>query len=504
MTAPLLQLKGISKTFGAVKALKDMDIEIYPNEVIGLVGENGAGKSTLMKILSGVYQPDSGQILRNGRPVTLRSPVDAAAVGIAMVHQEQSLLLNISVAENIYLGREDAFLRRRIIDWKAMRDAAARQLDKVQVRVDPMKRTELLSFAERQMVELAKALTLEEDGRDDLVVFLDEPTSVLEQAEIHILFDRVRALRSRASFVFVSHRLDEILDLSDRIYVLRDGEVVAHMPTGEATVHRLHELMVGQEQHTEYYREDRQKPPATKVALKIDRLTSAGHYSDIGFELHEGEVLGIAGVIGSGREELSRTLAGLMQPTSGTVELFGKPVAIRNPSEAVRLGIGYVPQERRTEGLVLPMTMGDNMTLPALGKFSKGGFLFGGNERGTAEKWVKRLTIRPPNPVLPCSSLSGGNQQKVVLAKWIEAGVRVLILDHPTRGLDVGAKQDVYALVRDLCEQGVAVLLTADTLEETIGLSHTILVMRDGRITERFQAVPGHKPQQVDLIQHMV
>ena len=504
MSGPVLELKTISKSFGAVKALSDMSIDIRQNEVIGLVGENGAGKSTLMKILSGIYQPDSGEILRNGKKLVLHSPVQAAAAGIAMVHQEQSLLLNISVAENIYLGRENQFLRFNTIDWGKLERAAQRQLDKVQVRVDPRKRTELLSFAERQMVELAKALTLEEDGEGDLVVFLDEPTSVLERAEVKILFDRVRALRSRASFVFVSHRLDEVLELSDRIFVLRDGKVVAQMPAADADVPTLHRLMVGQEQHGAYYKEDRQKAASPKVALKVTDLSARRGYRNVDFELREGEVLGIAGVIGSGREELTRTLAGLLPPLLGRIEVFGKRVFLDNPGEAVKLGIGYVPQERRTEGLVLPMSMTDNITLPALGKFSRGGLLFGGGEKKTAADWIKKLTIRPPNAALPCSSLSGGNQQKVVLAKWIEAGVRVLILDHPTRGLDVGAKQDVYTLVRDLCDQGVAVLLTADTLEETIGLSHHILVMRDGRITERFEAAAGAKPRQVDLIEHMV
>ena len=503
MMDAVLTLEGINKTFGAVHALADVSIEIGRNEVVGLVGENGAGKSTLMKIFSGVYQPDSGRILHDGKPIALRSPLDAARAGIGIVHQEQSLLLNISVAENIYLGREAGFIRHGAINWSAMYAAARRQLAKVNLDIDPRRRTDSLTFAERQMVELAKALVLEEETDGHIVVFLDEPTSVLEQAEIDILFARVRALRGRASFVFVSHRIDEILHLSDRVYVMKDGAVVAGMAAADATEEKLHRLMVGAGRRTEYYREDRQVPHAPKVVLAAQQLGHAGQYRDVTFDLHAGEVLAIAGVIGSGREGVVRTLAGLLPQTEGRLELDGRPITFRSPDEAVRVGVGYVPQERRVEGVVLPMSMAGNITLPSLRRMSRWGVL-GGGERQLARDWVKRLSIRPPNIDLPCGNLSGGNQQKVVLAKWIEAGVRVLILDHPTRGLDVGAKQDVYDLVRTVCEQGVAVLLTADTLEETIGLAHAILVMRDGVVTQRFEAAPGSKPGQLDLIRHMV
>ncbi len=501
---PVLSLQGISKSFGPVVAVRDVTIDIRANEVVGLVGENGAGKSTLMKILSGLFPPDAGEILHHGRRLQLNSPLDAARAGIGMVHQEQSLLPNISVAENIYLGRETRFMRGGTIRWKAMRDAARRQLDRVQIAVDPARRTETLSFSERQMVELAKALTLEEETDGQIVVFLDEPTSVLEDAEMRILFDRVRALKSRAAFVFVSHRLEEVLELSDRIYVMKDGEVTAEMPTAEASVERLYHLMVGQQAHAEYYREDRQLPCGAEVVLRAEGLTLPGQYRNIDLTLRAGEVLGIAGVIGSGREALTRTFAGLAPHAQGKLTVRGQTVRLRSPGQAVRCGIGFVPQERRTEGLVLPMSVAANMSLPSLRRFAPGGVLRSGRERQVAKDWVRRLTIRTPQVETSCANLSGGNQQKVVLAKWIEAGMRVLILDHPTRGLDIGAKEDVYDLVRDVCAQGVAVLLTADTLEETIGLSHAILAMRDGAITQRFDAAPGRKPSQLDLIRHMV
>jgi ribose transport system ATP-binding protein len=504
MSGAVLTLDAVNKSFGAVRALADVSIEIGRNEVVGLVGENGAGKSTLMKIFGGVYQPDSGRIFHDGQPITLRSPLDAARAGIGMVHQEQSLLLNISVAENIYLGREQAFIRAGAINWRGMHSAARRQLEKVNLDINPARRADSLTFAERQMVELAKALVLEEETDGHIVVFLDEPTSVLEQAEIDILFARVRALRSRASFVFVSHRIDEIVHLSDRVYVMKDGAVVAGMPAAEASEEKLHRLMVGAGRRAEYYREDRQAAYDARIVLAAKQLGCAGHYRGVEFDLHAGEVLAIAGVIGSGREGVVRTLAGLLPYTDGRLELDGRPVAFRSPVDAVRQGVGYVPQERRVEGVVLPMSMAANITLPSLRRMSRWGVLATGGERTVARDWVKRLSIRPPNIDLPCGNLSGGNQQKVVLAKWIEAGVRVLVLDHPTRGLDVGAKQDVYDLVRTVSEQGVAVLLTADTLEETIGLAHSILVMRDGVVTQRFAATPGSKPAQLDLIRHMV
>ena len=505
MSGPVLRLANISKTFPAVKALSAVDIEVRPNEVIGLVGENGAGKSTLMKILTGVYPPDPGGVIaHDGKPIALRTPLDAAAAGIGMVHQEQSLLLNISVAENIFLGKERPFIRRGLIDRKAMNEAARKQLLKVQLDIDPRTRTEDLSFAARQMVELAKVLTLEEESAGHLVILLDEPTSVLEKAEIDILFARVRALKSRASFVFVSHRLDEILELADRIYVMKDGAVVAEMQAADASVNRMHELMVGRGLHTEYYKENRQQAFAAEPALRVEGLAVAGAYRGVDFTLHQGEVLGIAGVIGSGRETLSRTLAGLHPPTAGRIELMGRPVRLASATEAVRLGIGYIPQERRTEGVVLALPMAANITLPALEKLMPRGILRHGTEARIAKRWVERLSIRPPDPRVAMSGMSGGNQQKVVLAKWIEAGARVLILDHPTRGLDVGAKEEVYELIRDVTAQGVAVILTADTLEETIGLSHTILVMRDGEITGRFEAPQGRKPDQLALIEHMV
>jgi ribose transport system ATP-binding protein len=500
----MLQTIAVSKNFGSVQALRSVDVEVRTGEVVGLVGENGAGKSTLMRILAGVQQPSSGELRRDGTPIRLADPRAAAAQGIGMVFQEQSLLPNLSVAENVFLGQEGDFARFGLVGWKRMHAAARKQLDKVGLDVDPATRASELSFAARQMVELAKALALEDRVDRDLVILLDEPTSVLEQADIDILFARVRALRSRASFVFVSHRLDEVLAVSDRIYVMRDGGVVAAMRQGEATVSDLHRLMVGRGLHAEYYRESEQAPAAPEVALEAKGLTAAGHYRDVDLAVRRGEVVGIAGVIGSGREELIRTLAGFHAQDSGQLLVGGKPVRFTSPSQAVARGIGYIPRERRVEGLVQFLSIATNMTLARLDSTMKGGLISHRRERGLARRWIETLSVKAPGPDALCLSLSGGNQQKVVLAKWLIAESRILILDHPTRGLDVGAKEEVYRLIRGLGQQGVAIVLTADTLEETIGLSHRILVMRDGAVTARFEAPPGGKPDQLALIEHMV
>ena len=422
-----------------------------------------------------------------------------------MVFQEQSLLTNLTVGENIYLGNEAQFTRFGIVDWRALYAAAARQLAKVAVDVDPRTRTDDLDFATRQMVELAKALTLEEHAGGHLVILLDEPTSVLERAEIDILFARVRALKARASFIFVSHRLDEVLELSDRIYVMKDGAVVADLAAGRSRTCRGCTTMVGPQPAGRIL--PRAAAEAVRRGGRASRRTASSlgqAYGDVSFKLHAGEILGIAGVIGSGREELTRTLAGFAPHDGGRLVVGGREVRLRLPAEAVDSGIGYIPRERRVEGLVLFLSVAANITLADLDSLRRYGLIDAREERRLATSWVERLKIRTPGIDALCLNLSGGNQQKVVLAKWLNAKARILILDHPTRGLDVGAKEEVYELVRAVTAEGVAVILTSDTLEETIGLSHTVLVMRDGVVTHRADAAPGRKPRQVDLIGHMV
>src|SRR5260370_42943 len=335
----MLSVEHVSKAFAGLQALDYVNVEIGVNEVVGLVGENGAGKSTLMRILAGVYSPDRGSLKLDGAPVFLRSPSEANLNGIGIVFQEQSLLLNLTVGENIYLGQEAEFTRLGLVSRRRLHAAARRQLDKVEVDIDPRTRTSELSFASRQMVELAKALALEERTERHLVILLDEPTSVLEQRDIDILFARVRALKRRASFVFVSHRLDEILELSDRIYVMKDGGVCGNIPAGPTSVPHLHPIMVGRDRHAEYYRESRQHSPKEEIVMQARGLSVKGAYREVDFSLRKGEVLGIAGVVGSGREELTRTLFGFAPQTAGTLEIDGREVRLTAPSQAADHGV---------------------------------------------------------------------------------------------------------------------------------------------------------------------
>ena len=500
----MLAARSISKSFAGVQALKDVSIEIRPNEVVGLIGENGAGKSTLMRILAGTHRPDAGTLTLDGQPLRLQSASDAAAQGIGMVFQEQSLLLNMTVAENIYLGQEGQFTRLGLVYWRRMHAAARRQLAKIGVDIDVAARTSELTFAARQMVELAKALTLEEAVERPLVILLDEPTSVLSGADIDVLFNRVRSLKSRASFVFVSHRLDEVLRISDRVYTMKDGEVVAEHRAAEVTSPQLHQIMVGRGIHAEYYKEGRQRPPQSQIVVDAAGLGVSGAFADVDLTIHAGEIVGIAGVVGSGREEVTRAIGGFLPHTRGTLKINGETVQFSSPEQAVRKRIGYVPRERRVEGLVMFLSIAENITLADLSCVMRGGYINHRQERRLATDWIQRLRIKASGPDAACRNLSGGNQQKVVLARWMTAGSRILVLDHPTRGLDVGAKEEVYDLVRDLCEQGVAILLISDTLEETIGLSHRVLVMRDGAVVAGFDAAPDNKPDQIDLLRAMV
>ena len=500
----MLQANAVTKSFPGVRALTSVSIEVRPNEVVGLIGENGAGKSTLMRVLAGTYRPDSGSLKLDGEELRLRNARDAAQHGIGMVFQEQSLLLNLTVAENIYLGQEGQFVRFGLVNWKSMNDAARRQLGKIGIDIDVTARISELTFAARQMVELAKALTLEESVDRQLVILLDEPTSVLTAADIEVLFERVRSLKSRASFVFVSHRLDEVLKISDRVYTMKDGQVVAEHKAAEVTATELHHVMVGRGLQAEYYRESRQAAPGEQIIVEARGLCLTDAYDRIDLTIRAGEIVGIAGVVGSGREELIRTIGGYIPQTKGMLKIAGETVRFSSPEQAVKKGIGSVPRERRVEGLVMFLSIAENITLADLSSVMRHGAIDYRKERALAADWIRRLSIKAPGPDVACRKLSGGNQQKVVLARWMTAGSKILILDHPTRGLDVGAKEEVYDLIRDLSAQGVAILLISDTLEETIGLSHKVLVMRDGEITARYDASPGNKPDQVDLVRDMV
>lgn len=501
----MYELKAVDKKFPGVHALKAIDFHVKRGEIVGLVGENGAGKSTLMKVIYGAYQPDGGTITIDGKAVRFQNPRQAMEKGIGMVFQEQSLIPNLTVMENIFLGYEQQFVRMGLINWKAMANAARKQLAKVKLDIDPAMITSDLSFAQRQLVELAKVLTLEERVDGDLVILLDEPTSVLAEDEVKLLFQIVRDLTKRASFIFVSHRMDEVMELSDRIYVLKDGQVVDVVARGTASTESIQHKMVGRNVDREYYREQRQKPyDSSRELMQMDGVSLPGRIKDISLTLHPGEVLCLVGTEGSGREAILRTIYGMRTPASGSVIIKGRTVQQFTPQEAVAKGVGYVPRERKVEGIVAGMNVFENMTLSQMSKFSSAGVLRISQEKQLARDWISKLSIKAYSELADCGNLSGGNQQKVVLAKWRSGGSDIMLLDHPTRGLDIGAKEDVYEMIRDMSDDGVGVVLVADTLEEAIGLSHTIIVVKDGEIQKKFDCAPGAKPTLYDLLHYMI
>lgn len=501
---PSLELRQASKSFPGVRALNNVSLHIRRQEVLGLIGENGAGKSTLLKILAGIQRPDSGTMLLRGAATELRGVTDANRQGIAMVFQEQSLLENITAGENVLLGNEGSAVRFGVYRWADLNRRAQEYLDLVGTGIKADTPTGSLSFAKRQMVEVAKALASAQRGGDDPVILLDEPTSVLEHGEIQTLFRIIRELRKRASVVFVSHRLEEVLEICDRVYVMRDGEVVGECTPESVTMDRLFSMMVGHEHHAGFYHEEDQRQAQDAPRFSVRNLSSAS-FHDVSFDISRGEVVSLMGVQESGREDIGRALFGAIPCTGGTIALDGQQLRPRTPSDAVRMGIGYIPSERKVDGAVLAMSVAENLTLAHADQVSLGPFLSPSREKKTVARWIADLRVKTPSADAPMRNLSGGNQQKVVLAKWLlDSKLRLLILDTPTRGLDVGAKGDVYALVRELAAKGLAVLLIADTLEEGIAMSHRVLTMKDGRITGEMTSAPGSRPERTDVLGKMV
>ncbi|VXC43393.1 Ribose transport ATP-binding protein RbsA [Arthrobacter sp. 9V] len=504
----VLRVSGLSKKYGPAYALKELDLELKTGEVVGLIGQNGAGKSTLLKLLTGVEQPDHGKIELHGRPTTLRNVADAGMKGIGIVFQEQSLVPNLTVAENLLLGRQSAATAGGILRWSQMREEAQRYLSIAGSSASPDAVIEDLSFVDRQSVELAKVLALEESVDGPLIILFDEPTSVLTASEIEGLFSQIRRLRSRAAIVFVSHRMDEVLAVSDRVLVLRDGEKVAEHSRADVDGDDLYRLMVGSERADNYYYQDESAEKAstdTPVVLSAQGLSRKGSFRNLSFDLHAGQIIGIAGVIGSGRESVCRALYGADPLTSGQLKLDGTAVEIHTPSDAVRKGIGFIPAERRVEGMVTHRSVTENLVLTATPSLSWKGLLRRPKvERRLVADWARRLKIKMDSPSIEIQRLSGGNQQKVVLAKWLALPhLRVLILDHPTRGLDAGAKGDVYRAIRDATKAGIGVVLLSDTLEELMGLADQVVVMRDGVETGRFD-LQDDEPSSEDLVRLMV
>lgn len=503
---PALEVRGLVKHYPGVKALDGVDLVVRPHEVLGLAGENGAGKSTLLKALVGLVRPDAGEIWVRGEKVRLKSVVDAADKGIGMVFQEQSLVPNLTAAENIVLGAEGPGVRRGIYRWDTMRRLAQVQLDKIGSSIDPLARTDTLTFADRQMVEIAKVLRIEERTQHPPVIILDEPTSVLESKEIETLFTQVRRLREFASVIFVSHRLDEVLDVCDRVSVLRGGQSVGEVPTAGAAPAELHRMMIGTTGADDHYHDTATRCPELDGEPRLSvRGLSGRTFRDVDLDVRPGEIVGIVGVHGSGREDVCRALFGAEPTTGGEVFLDGRRLDLSDTRAACAAGVGYVPAERKIEGMVGPMSVADNMTLAKQRSRCVGPLVSPRKQATLVDRWIERLSIRTPQRSTAIQRLSGGNQQKVVLARWLVADdVRLLLLDHPTRGLDIGARAEVYRLMRELAHHGVATVLLADSLEEAIGMADRILVMSDGKVAAEVGCPSGAKPTPLDLVKEMV
>ena len=503
----LFEVRGVSKRFGGVQALNDVSLHVDEGEILGLAGENGAGKSTLFSVMTGVVRPDTGKLFRAGRPVEFRNLSQANRAGVYRVYQDQGLMPQLPVFENVLLGQEDLFSTAGVVDRRRMIAAVRRYLDLVGAHsIDPTARAGRLKFGDRQLLGIARVIgSAELRGVDKPLILFDEPTAAMAHDELDVFFTLMRQLRERGmTIVFVSHRLREVLGMSDRVYILKDGAVVAETRPGDTSERAMHALMVGRPRNDEYYHEQLQRSQHGDVTLELDQL-SGDSFEGVSLSVRSGEIVGLGGVTGSGKEALGRTVAGLLPARSGRIELRGKDITRTSIAARIRAGVGYVPLNRHDEGAILPHSVRSNMTLTSLRRLSSRlGVLARRSERRPVDETIRRLGIVTPNGELPVGRLSGGNQQKVVIGRIMLAGASLIVLDNPTRGVDAGAKHEIYGVIRRLVGEGAAVLLITEDLPELIGLSDRIAVMRDGRIESTRDARPGAKPAEDDLVAHMV
>jgi ribose transport system ATP-binding protein len=472
---PILRMRNVSKTFPGVRALQDVQLTVYPGEVHALMGENGAGKSTLMKILSGAYIPDPGaEIEIDGKPVHINGPLSAKAHGIAIIYQELALSPNLSVAENIYLGREAH--HGPAIDRGAMFRGCSEILVNLGATFGPRTLVGDLSIAEQQMAEVARAI-----HAHSRILVMDEPTTALSSRETHRLFEVILRLKAEGlAIIYISHRMAEVYELAERVSVLRDGGYVGTLNREEIKPENIVRMMVGRDLSSFYKKEHRPGGARTAV-LEVENLSDGGRVKKGSFALHAGEVLGLAGLVGAGRTELARLIYGAEPRSGGTVRLEGKPVHFRTPAEAIDGGVVYLTEDRKAQGLFLDMTVGDNINLGVIGRDAKfAGWLDRARARVRSLAAIKALNIRVPGPEMPVGALSGGNQQKVLLSRLLETEPKVLILDEPTRGVDIGAKSEIYRIIDELAKGGAAVLVISSELPEVVGIADRVVVMREG------------------------
>jgi ribose transport system ATP-binding protein len=476
MPETILKMENIVKNFPGVRALNQVSLEAKRGEVLALIGENGAGKSTLMKILSGVITPDQGEIFFKGNKVFIKSPQHAQELGIRIIHQEFNLVPHLSAAENIFFGKEPSRKVKGFINWEILYQKSEALLKDLEIDLDVRIPVHKLSVAYQQMVEIAKALSTNAD-----VIIMDEPTAALSQHEIDNLFRIINSLTKKGvTIIYISHRLEELFVISNRVTVMRDGCVIGTVETKDMNRKQLISMMVGREFQDEF---PKRKCTPGPVVLSVKGLSNQ-KLKDVNMEFRSGEVVGISGLVGAGRTEFARAVFGVDAIKSGEVEVFGSKVHFRSPKDAIQAGIGLVPEDRKLQGLVLGMTIQENITYAAMEEVMRGIVFNWSKEREASEKYVNDLSIKTPSIKQKAINLSGGNQQKVVLAKWLFVGSKILFLDEPTRGIDVGAKREIYQLINHLAEHGIAVILISSELQEILGMSDRIYVMHEGRVTK--------------------
>lgn len=475
---PVLAVRGAIQTFGPVIALSNGHIELRAGEIHALVGENGAGKSTLVKIMAGLYRPSGGVLELDGSPVNFASVAESKAAGISVIYQEPTLFSDLSVAENLFIGRQPRN-RLGLIDHRRMASEAAELFAQLGVSIDPARQAEGLSIADQQLIEIAKAIALKAR-----VLIMDEPTAALSGNEVHQLFTVARRLRDQgAALLFISHRMDEVFELCDRVTVMRDGAHVATHPLAEVDEAQLVSEMVGRSIEELF---PKTAAELGQTILTVTGLTREPAFRDVSFTVRSGEIVGIAGLVGAGRSEVARCIFGIDRASSGTVSLAGRELRNGDPADAIRAGIAFVPEDRRKQGLVMPLGVQDNLVLPSRSKVTRLGFMDPKRERALSTDWVARLQVKTASLGQAVSTLSGGNQQKVVLGKWLATSPRLLIIDEPTRGIDVGTKSEVHRLLSQLAGEGMAILMISSELPEVLGMADRILVMCEGRLTAGF------------------
>lgn len=469
-----IEMKGINKSFGSNQVLKDAGFFLKDGEVHALMGENGAGKSTLMKILTGVYTKDSGTVIVDGEEVTYKTPQEAEKAGIVFIYQEINALFDLTVEENMFMGKEIT-KKFGVCDKKAMREKAKEVMDKVGVSIPVDAVMSDLSVGQQQMIEICKALMV-----DAKVIIMDEPTAALTESETEGLFKVINQLREKGvSIVYISHRMEEIFALCDRITILRDGQYIDTKEIKDLTMDDVVQMMIGREIGERFPTRDSK---IGDVVLKVEGLTSGKLFHDVDFEVRAGEVLGVAGLMGAGRTEIMQAIFGNLKKDSGKIYINGEEVTIKNPRHAIKAGIGFVTEDRKTEGLLLEKSIAENIEIANLGKVSKGGVLKKEKQDEIVKKGIDEFRVKCFGPWHECNNLSGGNQQKVVLAKWVYTDPKILILDEPTRGVDIGAKKEIYDVINDLAAKGVAVIMVSSELPEVLGMSDRIMVIREGEV----------------------